>query len=136
MDKQLFATRLKQARLKINVAVPTLAKAVKMNKATLYRYENGEINSIKEDKLEAIAEYLMVDKDYLIGKSDDPYSIHTLKMLNKKHNVELDTVIYLTKELVKNDNVTLDGKPVQNDSVDYLVDTMELALEMLKRKNK
>ena len=136
MDKDIFATRLKNARLKLNVAVPTLAKAVNMNKATLYRYENGEINSIKEDKLEAIAEYLLVDKDYLTGKTDDEYNIQVLENLTRKHNVELNTVIHLTKELVKNDNVTLDGKPVHNDSLDYLIDTMELALEMLKRKNK
>lgn len=116
--------------------MPTLAKAVKMNKATLYRYENGEINSIKEDKLEAIAEYLMVDKDYLTGKTDDEYNIQVLENLKQKHNVELNTVIYITKNIVKNDNVTLDGKPITDDNLDYLIDTMELALEMLKRKNK
>ena len=136
MDMFIFSKRLKEIRSQRKITVPQLAEALRMNKATIYRYENAEFNSIKEDKLEAIAEYLMVDKDYLIGKSDDPYSVHTLETLNKKHNVELDTVIYLTKELVKNDNITLGGKPVQNDSVDYLVDTMELALEMLKRKNK
>ena len=37
---------------------------------------------------------------------------------------------------MKQDNVTLDGKPIDEDNANYLIDTIELALEMLKRKNK
>ena len=137
MDMEKFARRLKYIRLQRNVSVDELAEAIKVNRTTINRYEKGsKINSIKLDKLEAIANYLQVNKDYLTGDSDDKISITTLKQLAQKQNIEINNVIYFTKELVKQKNVTLDGKPIQDTNVDYLIDAMELALEMLKRKNK
>lgn len=135
MDMLLFAKRLKSVRVERHISAVELAKAIKVNATTIHRYEKADFKSIKEDRLEAIAECLMVDKNYLIGKTDDQYNVETLAALHKQHNVELSTVIYVTKKLVNNDNVTLNGKPVNRDSLEYLIDSIELALELLKRKN-
>jgi hypothetical protein len=86
------------------------------------------------DKLEAIANYLSVDTKYLTGETDEQFSLKSLENLNKKHHIEINSVITITKDLIKQKNVTLEGKPVTD--VDYLIDTLELALEMLKRKNR
>lgn len=135
MDMIVFGERLKDVRLQRNVSVDELAEAIKVNRSTINRYESGLIKSIKEDKLEAIANYLSVDKDYLCGKTDDQYSTTSLKLLSKKENIEINNVIYFTKEIIKQKNVTLDGKPINEVNIDYIIDTLELALEMLKRKN-
>ena len=135
MDMEKFAKRLKYIRLQRNISVDELAEAVKVNRSTINRYERGgAINSIKMDKLEAIAEYLGVTKDYLSGLSDNKYSLETLENLSKKQDVEINNIFYMTTEMIKQNNVTFNGKPVKD--VDYLIDTLELALEMLKRKNK
>ena len=47
MDMQLFAERLKTIRIKRNIGAGELARAVGLNPATLYRYENAEFKSIK-----------------------------------------------------------------------------------------
>ena len=130
-----FAKRLKYSRLQRNISVDELAAAIKVNRTTINRYERGgAINSIKMDKLEAIADYLSVSKDYLSGESDNKYNLETLENLSKKQNVEINSIFYMTTEIIKQNNVTYHGKPVKD--VDYLIDTLELALEMLKRKNK
>ncbi|MBQ2870352.1 helix-turn-helix transcriptional regulator [bacterium] len=137
MDMQLFAERLKTIRIKRNIGAGELARAVGLNPATLYRYENAEFKSIKESTLETIANYLSVDKDYLAGRSNDQFTSNSLKVLSeRKQKIEIHNIIYFAKELMKQDNVTLDGKPIDEDNANYLIDTIELALEMLKRKNK
>lgn len=136
MNMKTFGKRLKEVRENKNVSAVELAEAIHVNPATIHRYEKAEFKSIKESRLEAIAEYLSVNKDYLCGKSNEQYDLHTLENLSTHQNIEINTIIYLTKELIQNDNVTLEGKPVEKPSIDYLIDTMDVALEILKRKNK
>ena len=70
MDMRIFAQRLKEAREARNVSAIELAEALGINKATIYRYETAEIGRIKPVTIKAIAEYLGVNPDYLIGASD------------------------------------------------------------------
>jgi repressor LexA len=76
MDMNIFAVRLKAIRTERNVSARELAEAVGVNKATIHHYERAEFKSIKTPTLMAIAEYLQVNPDYLIGASD---SKHTIK---------------------------------------------------------
>lgn len=136
MDMRVFAKRLKTVRLERNISVDELAEAVKVNRSTINRYESGGFKSIKEDKLESIANYLSVNKDYLLGKSDDKYTVNVLDQLSKKQYVDITKIVRFTTDLVKQNNVTLDGEPISEVNTEYLIDAMELALEMLKKKNK
>ena len=71
MDMMLFAQRLKAAREERNISAIELADALGINKATIYRYETAEIGKIKQVTINAIADYLCVNPDYLIGATDD-----------------------------------------------------------------
>lgn len=137
MNMRLFGERLRKTRISRNIGAGELAEAVGLNKTTLYRYENAYFNSIKESTLEELAKHLSVDKDYLAGKTDTKLSLDTLKALSKKNEkLEIHNLIGLTKELIKQDNVTLEGKPINNTDLNSLITTLEVALEMLKRNNK
>ena len=70
MDMRIFAQRLKEVREERCVSAIELAEGLGINKATIYRYENAEIGKIKSVTVNAIAEYLDVNPDYLIGASD------------------------------------------------------------------
>ena len=133
---KLFAKRLKDVRLERNISVDELAEAVKVNRSTINRYESAGFKSIKEDKLEGIADYLSVNKDYLCGKTDDKYTTKSLEQFSKKEYIEINKIVYLTRDLAKQKNVRLDGEPINTDNLEYLIDTIELALEMLKKRNK
>ncbi|MBR5593886.1 MAG: helix-turn-helix transcriptional regulator [Bacteroidaceae bacterium] len=71
MDMRIFAQRLKACREERNISAIELAEALGMNKATIYRYETAEIGRIKQTTINAIADYLGVSPDYLIGATDD-----------------------------------------------------------------
>ena len=70
MDMKIFAQRLKAVREERNVSAVELAEALGINKATVYRYECAEFQGVKSPIVKAIAEYLNVNPDYLIGVSD------------------------------------------------------------------
>lgn len=73
MDMKIFAQRLKAVRKERNVSALELAEALGVNKATVYRYECAEFQGVKAPIVNAIAEYLGVNPDYLIGISDSKY---------------------------------------------------------------
>lgn len=75
MDMNIFAVRLKAIRTERNVSARELAEAAGVNKATIHHYERAEFKSIKTPTLMAIAEYLQVNPDYLIGASDNKHTI-------------------------------------------------------------
>ena len=70
MDINVFAQRLKETRVEQNITARELAEATGINKATIHHYERADFKSVKTPTLLAIAEYLNVNPDYLIGASD------------------------------------------------------------------
>lgn len=75
MDMDVFAQRLKNTREERGITIIELAQALNINKATLYRYETAEFQSIKQTRLQAIADYLNVNPDYLIGATDNKHTV-------------------------------------------------------------
>lgn len=75
MDMNVFAKRLKSAREERGVSAKELAEALGVNATTIYRYETAGFQSIKSPVLQAIADYLNVNPDYLIGATDNKYTV-------------------------------------------------------------
>ena len=75
MDMDMFARRLKEARNEKGVSAKELAEALGINKATIHHYEKADFKSIKSPVLQAIADYLNVNPDYLIGATDNKYTV-------------------------------------------------------------
>ena len=75
MDMMIFAKRLKAIRIERNVSAIELAEALGINKATIYRYENAEIRKIKSVTINAIADYLKINPDYLTGASNIRHTV-------------------------------------------------------------
>ena len=74
MDMNVFAQRLKEVRNEKGVSAKELGEALGINKATIHHYEKADFKSIKSPTLQAIAEYLNVNPDYLIGATDNKYT--------------------------------------------------------------
>ena len=75
MDMHVFAKRLRGVREDANVSAKELAEAVGINATTIYRYETAEFKGVKASLLSAIAEYLGVNPDYLIGATDQKHTV-------------------------------------------------------------
>ena len=66
-----IGTRIKQRRLEIGMSVEELADALKKNRATVYRYENGDIENMPTSILEPIARILNTTPAYLMGYEEN-----------------------------------------------------------------
>lgn len=75
MNMDIFARRLKETRQERNVSAKELAECLGINKSTIHRYETGELKGIKHPVLQAIADYLNVNPDYLIGATDNKHTV-------------------------------------------------------------
>lgn len=58
---------IKQRRKDIGMSADELGKRIGKNRATIFRYENGDIEKLPIDILKPIAEALMTTPQYLMG---------------------------------------------------------------------
>lgn len=63
--------RIKQRRIALNIDADELAKRIGKSRATIYRYENGEIENMPTTVLEPIAKALETTPAYLMGWDED-----------------------------------------------------------------
>lgn len=66
----LFGERLRQRRLKLNMSAGELASLIGKNRATIYRYEKGDIGNVPLDIIDPLAEALDTTPEYLMGWTD------------------------------------------------------------------
>ncbi len=111
-----IGARIKQRRLEIEMSVEQLAEILGKNRATVYRYENGDIENLPTSILEPIAKALHTTPAYLMGYEENLEGsadfiteilkdrillehIHILMALNnrKKQSV-YDMIDFLSKE--------------------------------------
>ena len=67
--------RIKQRRLELGYTADMLAKMLNKNRATIYRYENGDIENMPIDVLEPLAKVLNTTPAYLMGWKDSEQSV-------------------------------------------------------------
>ena len=59
--------RIRNRRKELHMSADELARKLGKNRATIYRYENGEIENMPIDILEPVAEALLTTPDALFG---------------------------------------------------------------------
>lgn len=59
--------RIKERRNELQMSVDDLATKLKKNRATIYRYEKGEIENLPIDIIESLAKALDTTPQYLMG---------------------------------------------------------------------
>ena len=71
MKNEEIGKRIQQQRKALNISVVDIATYTGLSKATIHRYENGDIRNIKLPVVETIAAILNVNPLWLIGKSEN-----------------------------------------------------------------
>lgn len=66
-----FKENLKIRRKELNLTLEDLAQAANISKATVQRYEKGDIVNVPTDKIEKLAEKLQCSPSFLMGWSED-----------------------------------------------------------------
>lgn len=67
-----IGARIKARRKDIGLSAEDIAEKINVSPATIYRYESGDILSMRIDKLTPIADALLTTEAYLMGWTDDP----------------------------------------------------------------
>lgn len=63
---------LKNRRLELGLSMREVANALGLSPSTVSRYENGNIDNMGIDKLEALSKVLRCSPGYLMGWEDNP----------------------------------------------------------------
>jgi transcriptional regulator with XRE-family HTH domain len=74
----MFASRLKECRIKKQLTMKELGQALNMAQSTISGYENGT-RKPDLDNLARLADYFNVSTDYLVGRldSNDSFILHS-----------------------------------------------------------
>lgn len=81
--------RIKQRRLELGYTADALAKLLNKNRATIYRYENGDIENMPIDVLEPLAKALNTTPAYLMGWQE-PHKASTTSHSTQTEDYYLD----------------------------------------------
>lgn len=102
-DKDL-KTIIHNRRVELNLSLEELAKRVGVTRATIYRWESGDITTIKSDKLVALAAALEVTPEHLVGwpeNSGVEYSEEFIRALAELTTEEQSYVMRFMEDLKK-----------------------------------
>ena len=66
-----IGNNIKNRRIELNMSAEALAKKIKKNRATIYRYENSDIENLPANILEPLAKALNTTPAYLMGWKEE-----------------------------------------------------------------
>lgn len=82
-----IGNRIKKRRLELGLSVDDVAKKIKKNRATIYRYENGEIENVPSLILEQLASVLDTTPVELMGYHSDDVFLDGCKITEEEKEV-------------------------------------------------
>lgn len=104
MNDKISGARIKELRIQKGMSADDLGKLIGKNRATVYRYEDGSIDTIPIGTVKRLAEIFEVSPAYLIGYSDDPNQTKFKRIfeetVEKMSSVAVDGMEPLIEELV------------------------------------
>ena len=127
MKNEEIGKRIQQRRKALNISVVDIATYTGLSKATIHRYESGEIQNIKLPVIETIASILDVNPLWLIGKSERK------KRMDGKTNdlcVALDQMITYVTDVRY---LTCGSRSVTSSERQMIINTLQLAKDILEK---
>jgi len=118
--------RIQERRKHLRMSADDLARAINVSRATVYRYENGDIEKLPVTALEPLARALSTTPEYLMGWTDDP----------RPRNPEPDSEYYLNEETAKVAQAIFDDSDLHalfDAAQNSKPEDLQMAADLLKR---
>lgn len=118
--------RIKLRRSQLEKTLQEVGSDVGVTRATIQRYENGNIQNIPSDKIELLAKSLKTTPAYLMGWEEDEtinQSIQEQKLIesfNKLSSEGKEKVLNYTQDLVDSGKYAIRSLPTVEEMIDYL----------------
>lgn len=111
--KKTIGDRIRERRNAMDMTLEQVGKLAGVNRATIQRYENGVIQNIPSDRIEAIARALNTTPSYLMGWAQaDPFTDDEVLEMNELFN-EYGLRINLENPEDPDWVITYDGRAVK-----------------------
>lgn len=122
--------RIKQRRTQLGYSVDEIALKIGKNRATVYRYENSDIGDIPTGVLEPLSKALNTTPAQLMGWEEDEKD----PALTEKDKRDIADAMRKFIEQLGDSNQALmfDGEPLDEESRDLLLASLENSLKMGK----
>lgn len=118
--------RIRLRRNQLDKTLEDVGKVVGVTRATIQRYENGNIQNIPSDKIELLAKALKTTPAYLMGWEDDEtikQNVQERKIIesfNKLNDKGKEKAITYTQDLVDSGKYAIESLPNVEEMIDYL----------------
>ena len=139
-----FSERLRASMDSANMKAVELHERTGISKASISEYLSGNYEP-KQRNIFKIAQALNVSPSYLMGVNDDPRSpvqspapaAGDLPDLTPKDEREIMHLMDDMKEkLMQEEGLMFDGQPASPESIQSILDAMQIGMEMAKKRNK
>lgn len=117
----MFSDRLKYLRTEKNLTQRDLANILDITSGAIGMYESGK-RFPNSEILNKIADYFGVSMDYLMGRTDDPY---TSTQITKKESDIAKKMRKLREEIANEDGLMLDGEILSEETKELLLQLLE-----------
>jgi transcriptional regulator with XRE-family HTH domain len=135
MEYREIGERIKGRRKELDISASDLADRLSLSKATVHRYENGDIRNIKLPVIESIARELLVNPLWLIGKTREKAPSGGSEADARYINVEsiLDDAI---SHIRVAEGLLFGGSPLSCEDRNIIVSSLEVIRRLLELKNR
>lgn len=120
--------RIRLRRNQLDKTLEEVGKIVGVTRATIQRYENGNIQNIPSDKIELLAKSLKTTPAYLMGWEDEEtieqnaQEQKIIESFNKLNTEGKEKAIAYTQDLVDSGKYSTETKPTVKEMIAYLQD--------------
>lgn len=126
--------RLKELRESRNMTQAELGRILKIAPSTIGMYEQGRREPDNET-LKRLSTLFDVSTDYLLDNQTSKKD--SLPSLNAKDEREITRMMDDMKDrLMQEEGLMFDGQPASPESIQSILDAMQIGMEMAKKRNK
>ena len=118
--------KIKARRIELGLSVDQIAEKIDRNRATVYRYENSDIGDIPTGVLETLAKALSTTPAELMGWKDDGLTDRD------KKDIAQTMEKFILQLGDPKQALMFDGEPLDEESRDLLLDSLEKSLKLGK----
>lgn len=137
-----FPNNLREIRKSLGVKATDLADLLEVTFQHYYAIERGQ-RQLSATHLSKLANFLKVSTDEILGKAPTQTKASEIKKdqdlpdLNEKDEKDIAKMLDEMKErLMQEQGLMFDGDPASPESIQSILDAMQIGMEMAKKRNK
>lgn len=139
--KQTTQQRLREALTARNMLPIELSRLSGIGKSAISQYLSGKVTP-KQDKIYKLAQALKVNESWLMGydepmeQSPAPASGDLPDLTPKDEREIMHLMDDMKEKLMQEEGLMFDGQPASPESIQSILDAMQIGMEMAKKRNK